>query len=247
MHRFFDDYMQVDDTGGPAGTGGLNYHDLALRVTDPVFKAFAGADLPIRVARAEHGRRRARPARLLHVAERRARFTISSRRTLSFATDADVASIYGSRPGTGRRRRRRSPTASARVSSRARSSSSAGVDTSPILKGVYLRRYVLCDTLGRPPAAAANAMLNLSPTQTTRQVTEQLTSVEPLQRLPHELDQPPRLRDRELRRARAHPHEANALPPRRHGRDQAARRYRGRPLRADGRRATEGRGMPPTS
>ena len=178
MHRFFEDYMQVDDSGGPRGTGGLNYHNLALRVTDPVFKAFAGTDLPS-------------PSlvqdmvddslALLDYYTWQAPGTIHDLLTtdLSFAKTQDVASIYGLPPWDGTSAPPAFPAGERPGLFTRALFVAAGTDTSPILKGVYLRRYVLCDTLGRPPPAAANAMLNLSPTQTTRQVTEQLTSVSP--------------------------------------------------------------------
>jgi hypothetical protein len=52
----------------------------------------------------------------------------------------------------------------------------AGIDTSPILKGVYLRRYVLCDILGTPPALANGASVPLTTNETTRDATTALTS-----------------------------------------------------------------------
>ena len=67
MHRFFQDYLQVNGTGGPRGTGGLNYHDLTSRVGTPIFTAFAGTNLPTRFDLPEHGGRRDRHAGLLHV------------------------------------------------------------------------------------------------------------------------------------------------------------------------------------
>jgi hypothetical protein len=97
----------------------------------------------------------------------------------SFAQSKDVAQIYGLAPWDGSS----APPAFAAgqrpgLFTRALFTA-AGVDTSPILKGVYLRRYVLCDTLGTPPAAAANASVPLTTTETTRQATTALTSGSP--------------------------------------------------------------------
>ncbi len=95
----------------------------------------------------------------------------------SFAKTPDIAQLYGvpvwdgtSTPPTF--------TDPARVGLLTRIAflASGYVDTNPILKGVALREALLCDTLGAPPAAAANASVTLSPTQTTREQTEALTS-----------------------------------------------------------------------
>jgi hypothetical protein len=178
MHRFFADYMQVNDTGGPRGTGGLNYHDLALRDNDPVFKAFAGADLPSPTLGQEM---------LDDALAMLDHFTWTSPGTvhdlltsnLSFAKSPAVAAIYGLPPWDGVSAPPAFPDGARPGLFTRALFVSAGLDTSPILKGVYLRRYVLCDTIGRPPPAAANAKVSLSTTQTTRQVTEALTSVAP--------------------------------------------------------------------
>jgi hypothetical protein len=178
MDRFFADYMQVNDSGGPRGTGGLNYHNLALRVADPVFKAFAGSDLPTPALVQDMV---ADALGLLDYYTWTQPGTIHDLLTTpyAFAQTGDVAAIYGLPAWDGT-----SPPPAFPKDERPGLFTralfvAAGTDTSPILKGVYLRRYVLCDTLGRPPAAAANAMIVLSPTQTTRQVTEQITSVSP--------------------------------------------------------------------
>jgi hypothetical protein len=178
MRRFFEDYVQVNDTGGPRGTGGLNYHDLALRDTDPVFKAFAGSDLPS----ASLGREMVDDAvAMLDHFTWTAPGSVHDLLTspLSFATSPAVAQIYGLPAWDGVSAPPSFP-AEERPGLFTRALFvSAGVDSSPILKGVYLRRYVLCDVIGRPPPQAANAVVALSASQTTRQVTEALTSVSP--------------------------------------------------------------------
>ncbi len=95
----------------------------------------------------------------------------------SFAKTPDIAQLYGvpvwdgtSTPPTF------TDPARAGLLTRIAFLASGYVDTNPILKGVGLREALLCDTLGRPPAAAANASVTLSPTQTTREQTEALTS-----------------------------------------------------------------------
>src|SRR5262249_36454701 len=44
---------------------------------------------------------------------------------------------------------------------------------------VFLRRYVLCDVLGKPPAAAADVKVTLSDEQTTREEVTALTANQP--------------------------------------------------------------------
>ena len=178
LHNFFQDYLQVRSVGGPRGTGGLNYHDLALRDTDPLFVAFAGSDLP---SPALEQNMVDDAVGMLDYYTWTSPGTIHDVLTspLSFARTPDVAKIYGvptwdgtsAPPSFSAGQRPGLFTRALLVS--------AGVDTSPILKGVYLRRYLLCDTIAPPPPQAANAMVATSTVQTTRQETEALTSVSP--------------------------------------------------------------------
>lgn len=52
---------------------------------------------------------------------------------------------------------------------------SASANTRPIMKGVFVRRGLLCDPIPLPPAAAMMTKVELKPDATTRQVVEQLT------------------------------------------------------------------------
>jgi len=175
MHRFFQDYLQVNGTGGPRGTGGLNYHDLTSRVGTPVFTAFAAANLP---GAATYQNMVADAIGMLDYFTWTAPGTVHDLLTspLSFATTADVAGIYGVPVWDGTSAPPALP-ADQRPGLFTRALVvAAGVDSAPILKGVYLRRYVLCDTIGRPPPAAANVTVSLSTSQTTRRVTEAVTA-----------------------------------------------------------------------
>jgi len=178
MRRFYRDYIQVNSVGGPRGTGGLNYHNVALRDSDPVFKAFAGTDLPspdLQSHLVDDA------LSLLDYYTWTAPGTIHDVLTseLSFAKNQDVATLYGVPVWDGS-----STPPSFADNSRPGLFTRAiflagGAGTSPILKGVYLRRYALCDVIGRPPPAAMNAMVVQSATQTTRQATETLTANAP--------------------------------------------------------------------
>jgi len=178
MRRFFRDYVQVQDSGGPRGTGGLNYHNVALRVADPVFKAFAKDDLPS-------------PQLQGHLVDDAVAFldyytwqkpgTLHDLLTseLSFAQTEDVAKLYGVPAWDGQGAPPALPSGTRPGLYTRAVFLAAGASSAPILKGVYLRRYVLCDTIGRPPPNAANAMLVQAESQTTRQATEVLTANQP--------------------------------------------------------------------
>ncbi len=180
LDQFFIDYFQTESVGGPRGTGGLNYHYLAdpNSLASPQFKAFAGADTP---TPALYGNLVADAVGMVDYLSWKTPGTLHDLLTspLSFARTADVAALYGVPVWDG---------VSAPPSFAAGQRPglftrgvflSAGIDTSPILKGVYLRRYVLCDVLGTPPAAAANKSVPLTTNETTRQATTALTSVSP--------------------------------------------------------------------
>jgi hypothetical protein len=178
LHRFFADYLEVESSGGPRGTGGLNYHKLSLRNSDPLFKAYAGSDLPSDSL----GQELADDATaMLDYYTWTAPGTIHDLLTseLSFAQTADVAKLYGVAAWDGKSSPPSFPDGQRPGLFTRALFLAAGADTSPILKGIYLRRYVLCDTIGPPPPAAANAMVPITTTQTTRQATETLTGVAP--------------------------------------------------------------------
>ncbi len=179
INQFFVDYFQTESVGGPRGTGGINYHFLAdpNTLASAQFKAFAGAYLPTGSLYANM------VADALGMANYYATHngTLADLLTspLSFAQTADVAKIYGLAPWDGVSAPPSFP-ADQRPGLFTRALfTSAGIDTSPILKGVFLRRYVLCDELGTPPALANGKSVPLTTDQTTREATTALTSVSP--------------------------------------------------------------------
>jgi uncharacterized protein DUF1588 len=96
----------------------------------------------------------------------------------SFATTADVASIYGmpSWDGVGD-----PPTFDddARVGllTRAALVATGGISTRPIMKGVFIRKGLLCDPVPPPPNNAAANPPEVSAEMTTREVVEELTEM----------------------------------------------------------------------
>jgi hypothetical protein len=180
LDQFFIDYFQTESIGGPRGTGGLNYHFLAdpNSLTSPQFIAFAGADKPTTSLYANMVADAIGMARYYSWAAPGTLHDLLSS-SLSFAKTPDVAALYGVSPWDGASTPPSLPAAQRPGVFTRALFLAAGIDTSPILKGVYLRRYVLCDTLGTPPAAAANKSVPLTTTETTRQATTALTSGSP--------------------------------------------------------------------
>ncbi len=178
LDRFYEDYMQTNSTGGPRGTGGLNYHDFVSNTQTPQFIAYAGSDMP---TTATYGNLVADAVNLLDYFTWQTAGTLHDLLTtdLAFAQTADIAKIYGVPVWDGTSTPPSLPAGQRPGLFTRALFVAAGLDTSPILKGVYQRRYVLCDTLGPPPAAAAAATVMLSTNETTREVTTELTSVAP--------------------------------------------------------------------
>jgi hypothetical protein len=168
LDQFFTQYFQAQS--------GLNYHNLAALGMNPnaQVKAFAGSDLPgpnlfqDMVADA---------LGMVDYYSWTAPGTIHDLMTSgeSFAQTKDVADIYklgiwdgkSTPPEFPKNQRPGLFTRALFVA--------AGLETSPILKGVYFRRYVLCDELGPPPPAAAGKVVTITGFETTETATEQLT------------------------------------------------------------------------
>ncbi len=164
MAEFFADWLKVEDL--PA---------LDAHAADPLFAAFAGADLPDPALR---------QAMIDDVLDMLAHYTWTEPggidelfgSELSFAKHPALAAIYGVEPWDG-------VSAPPRLAAgqrpglltRALFLATGSANTRPIKKGVFLRRSMLCDELP-PPPAGVNAMLpELRPDMTTRAVVEGMT------------------------------------------------------------------------
>jgi hypothetical protein len=180
LHGFLMDYFQAEARGGQHGTGGLNYHNLAdpNALSSKIYQGFSGSDLPTATLYPDMI---SEALAFLDYYTWTAPGTLHDLLTspLSFAQSTDVATIYGLSPWDGTSAPPAFPDGQRPGLFTRALFLSAGLDTSPILKGVFLRRYVLCDTLGTPPAAAANASVPVTTTETTRQATTALTSGSP--------------------------------------------------------------------
>jgi hypothetical protein len=149
--------------------------ELDSRVGTPIFDAFAGDSTP----GAE-----LRERMLAEVVDAAVYYTFDTQQgyedffasTKSFAKTDDLAAIYGVAPWDGAGEPPDFPDPE-RVGliTRAAYVASGSADTRPIMKGVFIRKALLCDDIPPPPANAAANPPMLSGSLTTRQVVEELT------------------------------------------------------------------------
>jgi len=131
------------------------------RVGDPIFDAFAGSDKPGPDLREHMIDDVLSSARSAARSGTFASFFLDGK---SYATAGDLTKIYAG-----------SEAARVGLITRPAIVASGSANTRPIMKGVFIRKALLCDEIPAPPNnAAANAPV-LSPSMTTREVVEQLT------------------------------------------------------------------------
>jgi hypothetical protein len=149
-------------------------HALDALVGDPVFDAFAGENLP------------SPDLREAMIGDVLDSFTFHAARgdsyadwlqsPFSFARSQELAAIYGTPPWDGQGTPPRFAVGTrAGLLTRAALLASGSANTRPILKGVFVRKLLLCDDLPPPPANANNVPPSLSPLLTTREVVEEIT------------------------------------------------------------------------
>jgi len=164
LREFFEDWMKVEDLAA-----------LDAKNSDAVFKAFAGADLPANTLRG---------AMIDDVVGMLDYYTWQQPSALgtllqsekSFAKDAALAKIYGVARWDGQSEPPNLPSGQRPgLFTRALFLASGSANTRPIMKGVFLRRHVLCDDIPPPPPGANAKPPELSADMTTRQVVEELT------------------------------------------------------------------------
>jgi Protein of unknown function (DUF1592)/Protein of unknown function (DUF1588)/Protein of unknown function (DUF1595)/Protein of unknown function (DUF1585) len=94
----------------------------------------------------------------------------------SFATSSELASIYGVQAWDGLGTPPRVETERPGLLTRGAFLATGTANTRPIMRGLFVRTNLLCDTIAPPPAEAGATPPELSPNSTTREVVEELTA-----------------------------------------------------------------------
>jgi hypothetical protein len=164
---FFEDWTKVQDL--PA---------LDAKNSDPVFRAFAGSDLPnanLRQAMIDD------VLGLLDYETWTASSTVGDLFTteLSFAKDDRLAKLYGVGSWDGKSTPPSLPAGERPgLLTRALFLSTGSPNTRPIMKGIFIRKSILCDELGDPPPGANAMPPVLGPDMTTRESVEAITEMD---------------------------------------------------------------------
>jgi hypothetical protein len=147
---------------------------LDARNSDPAFRAFAGDNLPSATLGTSMQDDLLQMGRYLTFATG-GKFSDLLTTNYSFATSPELAKIYGIAPWDGTSEPPQFP-AGQRPGflTRAAFLTSGMVNTRPIMKGVFIRRYILCDNLPDPPMNASNTPIDTS-NKTSRQAVEGIT------------------------------------------------------------------------
>ncbi len=148
--------------------------ELDARAGTPVFDAFAGAYTPGPDLR-EHMLAEVTDAALYYTFEEPGTFRdlLTSRK--SFARTEDLASLYGVPVWSGGEPPSFTEPERVGLLTRAAFLATGSANTRPIMKGVFLRKALLCDEIPPPPPNAAANPPQLSESLSTREVVEQLT------------------------------------------------------------------------
>jgi hypothetical protein len=163
LRDFYAEWLELDRVPHPES-----------QVGDPRYDAFAGDTVPTAELR-QH--------MIDEVLDLALYYSRSSTGTLadiftsdrSFAKDADLAAIYDVEPWDGEGEPPRlSGTERAGVLARAALLIAEGADTNPVLKGVLIRRNILCDNLP-PPPPNVNRDGSMTPPYTRRELIDNLT------------------------------------------------------------------------
>jgi len=161
--EFYRDWLKLEDLP-----------ELDRLADSPLFQAFAGAPLPSGELREQM---------IDDVLDLLQYYTwdepsdldavLSSR--MSFARDAELAALYGVEPWSGSGAGVALPEVRTGLLTHAAFLATGSPNTRPVMKGLFVRRYILCDTIPPPPNNAAANTPELSDDLSTRQVVEQLT------------------------------------------------------------------------
>jgi Protein of unknown function (DUF1592)/Protein of unknown function (DUF1588) len=167
LDEFFADFSKVEEL--PA---------LDAKNADPVFKAFAGAALPSKTLRQDMiddvvG--------LLgyYAWQKPSGIAALFQSESSFARSAELAALYGVAPWDGVGEPPALPAGQRPgLLTRALFLSTGSPNTRPIMKGVFIRKNILCDSIPPPPPGANAKPPDLQPGMTTRETVEELTQMQ---------------------------------------------------------------------
>jgi uncharacterized protein DUF1592/uncharacterized protein DUF1588 len=148
--------------------------ELDSRVGTPVFDAFAGDYMPGADLR-EHMLAEVVDAALYYTRDAKGSYEDFFASQKSFAKTDDLAAIYGLAPWTGGEPPDFGDPTRAGLLTRAAYLATGSANTRPIMKGVFIRKAILCDEIPPPPPNAAANPPMLSDAMSTRQVVEELT------------------------------------------------------------------------
>lgn len=167
LREFFADFAKVEELP-----------PLDAKNADPVFKAFAGANLPSAGLRG---------AMMDEVVDLLGYYTWQKpsgvealfRTESSFARTPELSSLYGVPVWDGASEPPAFPTGQRPgFLTRALFLSTGSPNTRPIMKGVFIRKNVLCDAIPPPPPGANAKPPELEPGMTTRETVEALTEMQ---------------------------------------------------------------------
>ena len=167
LDEFFADFAKVEEL--PA---------LDAKNADPVFKAFAGTQLPGAKLRQDmiddvlglFG---------YYTWQQPAGLAALFQSDLSFARSSELANLYGVPAWDGNATPPAFPAGQRPgLLTRALFLSTGSPNTRPIMKGVFIRRNILCDGIPPPPPGANAKPPELEPGMTTRETVEELTEMQ---------------------------------------------------------------------
>jgi hypothetical protein len=166
LDEFFGDWLKVEDL--PA---------LDAKNADPVFKAFAGSQLPSASLRQDMIDDVLGLLGYYTWQEPSGVATLFESQS-SFARSSELASLYGVPVWDGSAAPPALPAGQRPgLLTRALFLSTGSPNTRPIMKGLFVRKYVLCDSIPPPPPGANAKPPELQPGMTTRETVEALTQM----------------------------------------------------------------------
>jgi hypothetical protein len=154
--------------------GNSTLDPLDARVGTPIYDAIRGDFTPGPDTR-QHYLDEVVDAARYYAFEKPASFDTYFLSTKSFARTADVAQIYGVSVWDGASEPPDAP-GRAGLLTRPAFVATGSIDSRPIMKGVFIRKALLCDDIAPPPGNAGANPPPLSPDSSTRDVVENLTN-----------------------------------------------------------------------